>query len=62
MRIKVFLLSLSLNNRGEPKSYEEAMQVDESIKWELVMKDDMDLLMSTQTWQLVELPKGKKVL
>ena len=51
-----------LTNKGEPKSCEEAVQVDESIKWELVMKDDMDLLMSTQTWQLVELPKGKKVL
>ena len=36
------------------------MQVDESIKWELVMKDEMDSLMSNQIWQLVELPKEKK--
>lgn len=26
------------------------------------MKDDMDSLMFNQTWQLAELPKGKKAL
>ena len=26
------------------------------------MKDEMDSLMSNQTWQLAELPRGKKAL
>ena len=31
-------------DRGEPKSYDEAMEDREMIKWELAMKDDMDSL------------------
>ena len=38
------------------------MQERESVKWELAMKDEMDSLMSNQTWQLAELPRGKKAL
>ena len=45
-----------LTNRGKPKSYEEAMQVDESIKWESAMQDEIDSLMSNHTWQLAKLP------
>ncbi|KAK8926043.1 hypothetical protein KSP39_PZI018104 [Platanthera zijinensis] len=38
------------------------MQVDDSIQWELAMKDEMVLLMFNKTWDLTELPKGKKAL
>ena len=51
-----------LTDRGEPESYDEAMEDKESVKWELAMKDEMDSLMSNQTWRLAELPKGKKAL
>lgn len=49
-----------LTNNTESESYDEVMHVKESIKWELAMKDEMDSLMSNQTWLLVELPKDKK--
>ena len=49
-------------DRGEPESYDEAMEDKESVKWELAMKDEMDSLMSNQTWRVAELPKGKKAL
>ena len=51
-----------LTDRGEPECYEEATQVDESIKQELAMKDEMDSLLSNQTWELAKLPEGKKAL
>ena len=38
------------------------MQVEDSVKWESAIKDEMDSLMSNQTWELAELPPGKKAL
>ena len=53
---------LLLSDSGEPECYDQAMQVDDSVKWESAMKDEMDSLMSNQTWELAELPPGKKAL
>ena len=53
---------LLLTNDGEPESYDEALQDENSSKWELAMKDEMDSLLGNQTWELTELPVGKKVL
>jgi hypothetical protein len=51
-----------LTNSGEPKCYEEAMQVDTKNKWEQGMKEEMDSLKNNQTWDLVQLPSGKRAL
>jgi hypothetical protein len=51
-----------LTNGGEPETFVEAMKVEDSIKWELAMKDEMDLLLTNQTWELTELPVSKKAL
>lgn len=53
---------LLLTDGGEPECYEEACQTGDASKWELAMKDEMKSLTSNQTWELVELPKGKKAL
>ncbi|KAE8711156.1 Villin-2 [Hibiscus syriacus] len=53
---------LLLTENGEPEYYDEAKQVEDSVKWESFMKDEMDSLMSNQTWELAELPSGKKAL
>ena len=50
-----------LTDRGELESYKEVVQVDESFKRELAIKDEMDSLMSNQTWQLIELSKEKRL-
>ena len=41
---------LLLSDSGEPECYDQAMQVEDSVKWESAMKDEMDSLMSNQTW------------
>ncbi|KAE8675966.1 hypothetical protein F3Y22_tig00111640pilonHSYRG00200 [Hibiscus syriacus] len=53
---------LLLTDNGEPECYDEAMQVEDSVKWKSSMKDEMGSLMSNQTWELAELPPGKRAL
>ncbi|RVW20272.1 Retrovirus-related Pol polyprotein from transposon TNT 1-94 [Vitis vinifera] len=53
---------LLLTDGGEPKCYDEALQDENSSKWELAMKDEMDSLLGNQTWELTELLVGKKAL
>jgi hypothetical protein len=48
------LYYLLLTDSGEPKCYEEAMQVDTKRKWEQGMKEEMDSLVNNQTWDLVQ--------
>jgi hypothetical protein len=56
------LYYLLLTDSGEPECYEEAMQVDTKKKWEQGMKEEMDSLENNQTWDLVQLPAGKRAL
>jgi hypothetical protein len=56
------LYYLLLIDSGEPECYEEAMQVDTKKKWEQGMKEEMDSLVNNQTWDLVQLPAGKRKL
>jgi hypothetical protein len=51
-----------LTDSEEPECYEEAMQVDTKNKWEQGMKEEMDSLENNQTWDLVQLPAGKRAL
>jgi len=51
-----------LTDSGEPKCYEEAVQVETKKKWEKAMKEEMDSLAHNQTWDLVRLPAGRTAL
>nr|POF25368.1 retrovirus-related pol polyprotein from transposon tnt 1-94 [Quercus suber] len=53
---------LLLTDGGELECYNKALQDENSSKWELAMKDEMDSLLGNQTWELIELPVGKKAL
>ena len=53
---------LLLTDGGELEYYDEALHDENSSKWELAMKDEMDSLLENQIWELTELLVGKKAL
>ena len=48
-RYSLSLDYILLTDSGEPESYKEALQDENSSKWELAMKDEMDSLLGNQT-------------
>ena len=57
-----YMSYILLTDGGEPENHAEARQIADANKWELAMKDEIKSLISNQTWELVELPMGKKAL
>ena len=53
---------LLLTDEGEPEFFDEALQVEDSTKWEQAMNDEMNSLEKNNTWVLTELPTGKRAL
>ena len=51
---------LLLTDEGVPKSFDEALQVEDLINWELAMDDEMMSLEKNNTWVLTELLVGKR--
>jgi hypothetical protein len=47
---------------GEPSCFQEEIKVSESGQWKKDMKEEMDSLERNKTWDLVELPKDRKVV
>jgi hypothetical protein len=47
---------------GEPSCFQEVIKVSESAQWKKAMKEEMDALERNKTWDLVELPKDRKVV
>lgn len=46
----------------EPKSYAEARQCNEKGEWEVAMKSEYDSLVANKTWELCDLPDGRKAI
>ena len=47
---------------AEPKSYSEAISCANSSKWLVAMQEEVESLHKNDTWDLVKLPKGKRVI
>ena len=45
-----------------PNTFSEALRNSENDQWKFAMKKEMKSLHQNQTWELVELPKGKKAI
>ena len=46
----------------EPFTYSEAVSCDDYGRWMIIMQEEMESLHKNGTWDLVRLPKGKKVI
>ena len=46
----------------EPTTYQEAISCFEVEEWTIAMNKEMESLQKNQTWDLVELPKGRRVV
>ncbi|KAG8480843.1 hypothetical protein CXB51_025300 [Gossypium anomalum] len=45
----------------EPSNYSEAISCEDSEKWMFAMQEEMESLHKNKTWDLVKLPKGKRL-
>lgn len=52
----------NLHKPKEPETFKEAMESPDYEKWQEAMKSEIRSLKDNQTWDLVELPKGRKAL
>ena len=51
-----------LIDEGEPNCFQEACKVKHSKEWKKAMEEEMNSLLENKTWELVNLPKGRKAL
>lgn len=58
-RFNDFVVGVAESSQEEPSCYEEAAKVTE---WKQAMDAEMQSHGSNQTWELVQLPKGKKII
>jgi hypothetical protein len=62
-RYDYFLSSVSLSsNYDGPLCYQEDVEGSNSEKWKEAMKDEMNSLEKNATWDLVELPRDRKIV
>ena len=52
-------MAASLQDDDEPDSYEDAC---ENVHWKTAMQAEFDSIEKNQTWDLVDLPKGKRAI
>lgn len=51
-----------MKNRFEPKTFQEAIECENSEKWINAMNDELTSLNNNNTWQIVPLPNGKTIV
>jgi len=55
-------IAQEMGEEGEPKNYSEAISGDDSTKWIVAMQEEVESLLKNETWELVKLPEGKRVI
>ncbi|MCO5609852.1 hypothetical protein L7F22_064084 [Adiantum nelumboides] len=47
---------------GEPSCYKEAIQMEDSVKWEQAMQSEYNSIIANETWKLTKFPQRKQAL
>lgn len=58
----VIYMSGDINTKSDPIFFEEAMRSANLSKWLKAVKDELKLMSNNQVWDLVEIPKGAKIV
>ena len=48
------------DNSDDPVTHSEAISSQDAVFWKDAINDEMRSIMSNQTWELVDLPRGSK--
>ena len=56
----VSIIPFVLQVKDDPKTYKEAIASRDTSFWKDAIKDEMDLIMSNYTWELINLPPASK--
>ena len=59
---RVYLIATSISQRVEPLTYRQAVESPNSMQWKQAMKREMSSLKDNNTWDLMDLSRGQKVL
>ena len=59
---EAFLTATNVTPAGDPTTYEYAMQSPDVIFWKPAMETEMTSLIDNGTWELVDLPPGRKAI
>ena len=57
-----FVSFIFFTDDGEPSCFQEVIDCVDNAKWKMEMKEEMDSMDKNKTWELVELPKERRLL
>lgn len=61
-RFNNYIQAIQQSEEKEPKSYEETMKSKENGQWKAAMQEELKSIQQNDTWDLVDLPKGRKAI
>lgn len=56
------VLAYAVSAQGEPRTYKQAMAASDSDRWTEAMQAEYNGLLEQHTWELVDLPPGRKAI
>lgn len=62
VRFNDYIMALEANNLYEPQTHTQAISCKDKEKWIKAIESEINSLRDNETWELVELPKGRKAI